>query len=343
LGKDLNKDALAVDLTRAQLDALRSLVSKVVQAGTPLTKITRRDFSHPALDATMEKALDDVRGGFGLLFVRGIDVADYTTDELRILFMGLSTYFGKAVSQSKFGDFMGEVTPVPGREDSRRGYVLDKELGFHSDHSELFGLFCIVDAQEGGENVFASSLKIYELIQQEHPEYIPILERGWLCSLVDEQPLGMGPITPHRVPMFSTVDGVRSHFGAVNNGIRTAKVLGETLSDQELGAIQFYKVVRERPELHFTAALKPGEAVFINNYEILHSRKAFTHWPDRKRHLLRLWLEGDATRPMVPELPLYRFMNKDGSQGVSAIPQPELDLQIAAVAADPLSQRLRSA
>ena len=66
--------------------------------------------------------------------------------------------------------------------------------------------------------------------------------------------------------------------------------------------------------------LRPGEASFINNYEILHARTAFVDWdePERRRLLYRLWLEGRPPRPMVPEVHLYR--NRSGHMGVDSQP-----------------------
>jgi hypothetical protein len=51
--------------------------------------------------------------------------------------------------------------------------------------------------------------------------------------------------------------------------------------------------------------LKPGDLLFWNNLAILHARTGFTDSPDRRRHLLRLWLRNDATErdwPIPEEL-----------------------------------------
>lgn len=343
IGSELSKEALAYDLGRPHLLALRELVSKVVRAGTPLTEIGREDFRHPALDPLMYEMVSDLKLGPGLTFLRGVDVADYTTDELRVLFVGLGSYFGRPVSQSKYGDLLGEVTPVVGRENDKRGYVVDRALRYHVDHAEVFGLFCIVDAAAGGDNLFLSSLKLHELLRQERPEYLSILERGWRIWLVDEQPLDTPAISPHRVPVFATVDGVLSAIGAMRLVEKVTAALGETLSHEEAAAIQYALELRDRPELAFQATLAPGETVFVNNFEILHARTAVTHHADRKRHLLRLWLEGaeGAKRPLPPEYPIYRFMNKSGRQGIDALPKPELDQQIEQCNNDPISKFMR--
>jgi hypothetical protein len=52
--------------------------------------------------------------------------------------------------------------------------------------------------------------------------------------------------------------------------------------------------------LEFT--LQPGEMYFLNNYTVLHARTAFDDYEeeDRRRHLLRLWLEAPWVRAVHP-------------------------------------------
>jgi hypothetical protein len=52
---------------------------------------------------------------------------------------------------------------------------------------------------------------------------------------------------------------------------------------------------------------------FINNYTILHARTAFDDFEeeDRRRHLLRLWLEVPQMRPVHPHI---------RSGGIEAVP-----------------------
>jgi Taurine catabolism dioxygenase TauD, TfdA family len=47
---------------------------------------------------------------------------------------------------------------------------------------------------------------------------------------------------------------------------------------------------------------EPGDMQFLHNHTILHDRTAYVDWPepDRKRHLLRLWLCPPNGRPLPP-------------------------------------------
>ena len=46
-----------------------------------------------------------------------------------------------------------------------------------------------------------------------------------------------------------------------------------------------------------------GDIQILHNHVMLHSRRGFEDWPEpeRRRHLLRLWLRDDAGRPIMPE------------------------------------------
>jgi hypothetical protein len=55
-------------------------------------------------------------------------------------------------------------------------------------------------------------------------------------------------------------------------------------------------------ELCIQVAFRPGDMQFISNYTVLHSRTAYEDWPEpeRRRYLLRLWLETGLIERMPP-------------------------------------------
>jgi hypothetical protein len=170
------------------------------------------------------------------------------------------------------------------------------------------------DAKEGGVSLYASSLKVHEIIAREHPEYLAVLERGFRCDRRGEEAPEDDSVTPYRVPVFSERDGVLStRFvrGVIDRG---AAALGEPLSDFEKDALDFLEEVARRDEVLLELTLRPGEASFINNYEMLHARTAFVDHDDpaKKRLLYRLWLEGDPSRPMRRGPPLPEPLRPHG-------------------------------
>jgi hypothetical protein len=216
---------------------------------------------------------------------------------------------------------MGEVRVRPNKID--RGYSRTGPLTFHNDRIDMLALFCIRAALSGGANVFVSLLKVYEVITHEHPEILPILERGLYMHRLGEQPAGEGPVTSHRVPIFAVADNLLSGLVSANAVLDLQlRYFADTLKPEEIKALEVMKAIFHRPELGFRLMLDPGEMIFINNYEVLHSREDFKdpETPDQGRFLLRLWLAGRPWRPKVPEMIV--FNNRSGEQGIDPQPHP---------------------
>jgi len=89
---------------------------------------------------------------------------------------------------------------------------------------------------------------------------------------------------------------------------------GRPMDDTELAVLDRFEEVTKRPALMLEFTLRPGEMYFINNYTILHARTAFDDGKaeeDRRRHLLRLWLEVPGMRPVHPHI---------RKNGIAAVP-----------------------
>ena len=64
----------------------------------------------------------------------------------------------------------------------------------------------------------------------------------------------------------------------------------------------------------------PGDIQFVHNHSLFHDRTAFEDWPepDRRRHLLRLWLappQGQALPPVYAQR--YGSVTPGGRGGVT--------------------------
>ena len=255
LGKTLDRESLYWDFGPAQLRAIDALMRPILGSDRPPHLITKAEFSHPDLDGALADVLRRIKAGPGLLIMRRFPVDKYTPTEMQAVYFGVGAHFGHAVSQSADGDYLGHVTNV---EKASRGYTTARELSLHTDSAEIVGLLCVRDAKEGGMSIYASSLKVHEIVAREHPEYLAVLERGFRCDRRGEEAPEDEAVTPYRVPVFSEQDGVLStRFvrGVIDRG---ADTLGEPLSELEKDALAFFEAAAQRDEVRLELTLRPA-------------------------------------------------------------------------------------
>jgi len=80
------------------------------------------------------------------------------------------------------------------------------------------------------------------------------------------------------------------------------------LDARTIAALDLFDALSNDPALHFTMALQPGDIQLIHNHVLLHDRTAFDDWPEpeRRRHLLRLWLAPTPAR-LLPAVYAQRY------------------------------------
>jgi len=330
LGHEITREQISHQLTPEELPILRRLVDRCKASGKSLEQLTREDFSDPALDESLARAVRLMKTGLGLSMITGVPMQDYTLDELRILYWGIGSHFGVAVSQNLEGELMGEVR-VRANKIKYRAYSKAGALDFHTDRIDILSLFSIQTAKSGGATVFKSALAVWEAVERERPDLLPILKRGFYQYRSGEQPEGEDAVTSHRVPIFGEKDGLNSCLFSANASLAMVQNFSpEPLTAEEEEALRFVDGVRNREELAFPVLLQPGEMVFLNNYELLHGREDFEDGEaaEEKRFLLRLWLQGRPGRPKPQDMIVVK--NKSGLQGID--PKPALRVHEAAEA-----------
>ena len=292
------KVGLTRDLEPAHIEAIESLLRRV--RGIPFQRITRQDFDHPALNAWLAELREVIMNGRGIAVIRGIAAARYDLGDLERIYWGFGTHLGIAVEQSAKGDRLGYVEN--GADDGRqRGYRSLQELRMHTDSYEVVGLMGVRSAKSGGLSGMASSLAVHNEILRTRPELLVPLYRGYRYAS-GEAKFSSKAVTDEAIPIFSVTQGLvsctyeRLHIDAA------AVTLGEPLPDDLVEAMNYFDQLAGRPDIAASFLLEPGEMLLFHNYTNLHSRTAFEDAPDRKRLLLRLWLDVPGGRPADPSL-----------------------------------------
>lgn len=302
---ELRKDTSWVyELSRSAIEDIDTALQTC--SGMPLTSIRQENFPLPSIAADLARLIEEVENGRGFVVVRGLPFGKYDDDQVGRIFWGIGTHLGNAIPQNAQGDLLGHVKAVEGKkymDKDVRGYQTNAELFFHNDNSDVVGLLCFRKAKAGGVSRITSATMIYNEVLRQHPEFLETICTGFHYDLRGEEREGYSPVTPHRIPIYSYFDGKLSCRYVYTAIMQAAAKGGLTITDGEREAMAFLNETAAREDLCLEMMLEPGDMQFLNNHVILHSRTSFEDFdePDRRRHMLRLWLNLRNGRKLAPE------------------------------------------
>jgi len=301
-------DAFSFTLTGTHLAAFDRALAANRDAGGNADDLTARDFALESIAGDVVAWRDEVLRGRGFIVLREFSRDRYTPDDLGMLFFGLGTHFGCAVSQSSMGDRLGHVIDVGGKDRRERAYRSSRELTLHTDRCDVVGMLCLEKAAAGGLSGYASAHTIYNEILASRPELIDPLFTGFRYHRRGEELPGEPVVTPYKVPVLSESAGELSTVFLRAYIEMATKELGVPLTERERAALDYFEEVGRRDDVTLRFMLEPGHAIFFNNCTLLHNRTSFEDdgCAGRQRHLLRLWLMMDGLRPLTPDVHAYK-------------------------------------
>ncbi|KAK5086717.1 hypothetical protein LTS08_007131 [Lithohypha guttulata] len=174
-------------------------------------------------------------------------------------------------------------------------------MGLHTDADagQIQSMMMVTKSQSGGNQYLSSFNRVYADLQNFRPEVLSTLAHDWHWE------------KPFRKPVMRPIVAVTENGPQINYG-RTflaghAKYPRSTSAPALTKAqVQALAVLADTAERYaFRLDLDPGDVVFINNLNMLHSRDEFKDGsdPSSQRHLMRLWLNdehyGHAVAPQL--------------------------------------------
>lgn len=303
-------DEWIVRLSRVHVDeieeALGILGAGVLGTGVLEAEADAADLRTPALDEMAAGVASALQDGPGFVLLRGLPVHErFSEEQAATAFWLIGRLLGTPVSQNRNGELIGHLQNkvVPGAFDRR--YATNEGMGFHSDNTDVVGLMCLTPARFGGESLLASTMEAYNVVLEEHPEYLPTLYKYFAKDRMGEQQPGEPGWEMQ--PLFCYEDGYLSGTTSTPWFVSAMRFEGvERLSAAEMSCLLFLDAIPKRPGMALSMTLEPGDIQFANNFVITHTRTGFVDDPDdpmRQRHLLRLWLSHfDGGRPVCEAL-----------------------------------------
>ena len=307
-GEQLKQDLSWLEmLSDAEIAELDRAVATAKATGKPLEEIGRKDFPLPTLAPRLAGILEEIYSGRGFVVLRGLPVQRYTDEDTGLIFWGIGRYLGSPLYQNPKGDLLGHVFHDTTRkygDPDVRGYISNAYLPYHTDGCDLVGLLSLRQGIEGGLSSLVSSVTVYNEILANHPEYLGLLYNGFYYIRREEVFTGTG-ISDKPIPVFGASEGMISCRYLRRQIDAGAERRGVPHSPFERAALDYVDELTERADIRLDMDLIPGDMQLCNNYTILHSRTGFEDYPEpeRRRHMIRLWLTMQERRPMAADFP----------------------------------------
>ncbi len=303
LGPDMAKDETAwlYRLTDEDVADLEKAARHYLALGRDIGEISAADFPLSTFASRLLKLRQKILHGNGIEVLRGLPIAHYSLQFAATVFCGIGAHLGSARSQNAAGHILGHVrdTGASSRDPNTRIYQTAERQTFHTDSADVVALLCIREAKEGGQSLLVSAESIYNRMRELRPELLAKLFDPIATDRRGEVPEGakpwmeIPPLNWHegRLTVFyqrQYIDSAQRFDGAMR------------LTPAHVEALDLFDALANDPALHFSMQLQSGDMQFVYNHSQLHDRTGFIDWaePDRKRHLLRLWLSLAGDRPL---------------------------------------------
>lgn len=301
-------------LTEDDIAELDGAVAEILRQDLDVLDITQERFVLPKLSKTLARIQDALQNGFGFAVLRGLPVARYDIRQAATAYFGIGSHLGEAVSQNARGHALGHVCNLgfDPTLPTARGYQSANKLNFHTDPTDLVGLMCLRKAKSGGLSSIVSAGTVFNEMLKKRPDLAHILTQTLYRDRRGEIPAGREPW--YRFPVFNFRDGhLTTNY--VRSTIEKAQRFDDVprLTESQREAFGLIESITADPALYLDMEFEPGDIQILNNHYILHSRTAYEDYPEpeKRRHLLRLWLATEAGPPL-PD-PYYEFMDKTAS------------------------------
>jgi hypothetical protein len=305
IGRDLRarEGEWIYPLSAAEIAEIDSATASARASGLDIAEIGRADFPLPTLGPKLDRMREDILNGRGFVLIRGLQVEGKPITDSAAAYWGIGTYLGNARSQNAKGHLLGHVRDL-GLATSNpnvRTYQTTERQHFHMDSCDIVGLLCLKTAKSGGLSSITSSMAIYNEMAKRRPDLVARLFRPFPTDRRGEVPAGKKPF--FEIPIYNDYAGSLSVLYS-RPYIHSSQRFPEArrLQPEDVEALDLFDALANDPDLRLDMQLRPGDMQFVHNHTILHDRTAFEDWPEpeRKRHLLRLWLAAPGARTLPP-------------------------------------------
>ena len=297
-------------LSDAEVAEVEAATRALVARDADIAVLKPQDFPLPTLGTKLRARVDDeVLNGRGFLLLRGLPVERWSIRESATAFFGLGAHLGSARSQNGKGHVLGHVQDLglDVNDPNVRIYQTHERQTYHTDSCDIVGLLCLKTAKSGGLSALVSSTTIFNEMRRRRPDLLKLLFQPIATDRRGEVPEGQKPF--FEIPVFNWHQGYltaiyqRQYIDSAQRFPEAPRHTPELVE-----ALDLFDSLANDPALNTFMEFKPGDVQLVHNHTMLHDRTGFEDWPEpeRRRHLLRLWLAAERARPL-PEIFAQRY------------------------------------
>jgi Taurine catabolism dioxygenase TauD, TfdA family len=282
-----------------------------VELARLLTAIARGDDVETEVRAAMADATARTAAalatGPGLILLRGVPIGGHERAALAALYTMMGRALGRPMPQNLEGELITDIRDTgedPGDPDVRL-YRTRAEQDFHTDGADVIGLLSLQTARCGGASRIVSSVRVYLAVRDARPDLAPLLLEPWFFRIPGARARGLPEALPRPIV---TIAGDKIESFYIGWYIRNAQGVDGVppLTDAQREVLALYEATANDPGLYLDMDFLPGDVQWLRNCFVLHKRTAYEDHaePERKRHLLRLWLAVDRLADGTPRFPI---------------------------------------
>ena len=295
LGSELQKkpDLWESHLSLKFISDIEQAANYFLSLDIDLSEINRDSFPLKVFDGYLSELALKLLDGIGFEVIKGLPVKRYSPEMIATIFFGIGAHLGDARSQNADGHLLGHVRDIGANSNDQntRIYQTSQRQTFHTDSADVVGLICINDAKKGGDSLLVSAVTIFNHMVELRPDLVEYLFDPIATDRRGEVPPGELPYLT--IPPLSLEDNLLTVFYQ-RQYIDSAQRFDDAmkLSKRHVEALDLFDTLANDPALHLSMRLRPGDMQFVYNHAFLRDRTGFVDWaePNKKRHLLRLWL-----------------------------------------------------
>lgn len=257
----------------------------------------------PKLHYLFEEIFSGIINQCGFLIVRGFPIPndEYSLESIRHFFLEFCSFLGEPLIQNKKQDYLFDIQvhEFADNDPNARGPQINDVLPLHADHGGLLGMYCLQEAEVGGNTLLASTYTVHNEIEKESPDLLDVLYQPFYGDRRGQEPEGELPYDFNPIFAIKNNKLLCQYAGYYLDDTSEKFPNLPPLTQQQKEAIELFCEISSRKDIQFEVKLKAGDIIFINNNRVLHGRTAFAK--QSKRHLLRIWL----STPRIPAFPHY--------------------------------------